>query len=31
VISVTGGFQAYGIAPDPEAVRAAAGRVLKRN
>ncbi len=29
VISVTGGFQAYGVAPDPEAVRAAAERVLK--
>jgi NAD(P)-dependent dehydrogenase (short-subunit alcohol dehydrogenase family) len=24
VISVTGGFQAYGVAPDPEAVRRAA-------
>jgi NAD(P)-dependent dehydrogenase (short-subunit alcohol dehydrogenase family) len=29
VISVTGGFQAYGVAPGADAVRAAAGRVLK--
>lgn len=29
VISVTGGFQAYGVAPDPDAVRMAAKRALK--
>ncbi|MDR3471059.1 MAG: SDR family oxidoreductase [Devosia sp.] len=29
VIPVTGGFQAYGVAPDPDAVRAAARRALK--
>jgi 3-oxoacyl-[acyl-carrier protein] reductase len=28
VIPVTGGFQAYGVAPDPDQVRAAAARPL---
>jgi 3-oxoacyl-[acyl-carrier protein] reductase len=28
VIPVTGGFQAYGVAPDPDAVRAAARKAL---